>query len=396
MYQKIMYIVLGTMLFSACEILDSNTEPQSQSKKEPIYMDDVAKLFSQLPISSAQMGEVRDAVRSSSGNGYDEEYTMKDLFSMPGKGVGEPRTKAVATYNYPLRDMIRQHIVQTKSVSGLEFTESFLESLMDSDYQIYWPYSEIWDGKTLPIITFDPEDDTDENIGYQLICTSSGYQAQEVTVDEKMAQTHPVWVINRNSDSSYMTAEVIRRDHPEWEEGGSIVIKPSMTCDTKAPKKRSRSLIMRDFTMLRHYDCWFAGASEFFVKIGAIEDFTAVTEAEMKLYSPFVTDMLVVVKRKDLGKAIALNTVMVSDYSEQMTRCAFMITEDDGGTQKSWKCTAFVRVASKSYGIELSLPLNEWDDIVWRGQLDQNYLMAHNNMPGRFGDVQITFAIEEY
>ena len=47
-------------------------------------------------------------------------------------------------------------------------------------------------------------------------------------------------------------------------------------------------------------DSWFAGASEFFVKIGSVEDFTAVTEAELQLYNPLVTDFMIVVKRNQV------------------------------------------------------------------------------------------------
>ena len=100
--------------------------------------------------------------------------------------------------------------------------------------------------------------------------------------------------------------------------------------------------------MNRNYDTWFAGASEFFVKIGYVDDFTATTEAELRLFNPMVTDFMVVVKRKQVGIPQPVNVLMMSDWSSQMTSCAFMITEDDGGTQTEWTCKAKVYVASKS------------------------------------------------
>ena len=87
--------------------------------------------------------------------------------------------------------------------------------------------------------------------------------------------------------------------------------------------------------------------------------------------------------------------MLISDWSEQMTHCAFMITEDDGGTRTEWKCTALVRVASKSYGLEVSLPFNSRDDYVWRGQLSNKWLAQCSGGASHFGDVDLTFEVVE-
>ena len=127
-----------------------------------------------------------------------------------------------------------------------------------------------------------------------------------------------------------------------------------------------------------------------------MEDFTATTEAEMKLYVPAVTDFMIVVKRSQVGKPQPFNAVLVSDWTDQMLNCAFLITEDDGGTRTDWNCTALVRVASKSYGVEMKIPFNSRDDIVWRGQLAAKWLQANSNVVGHLGDVDITFEVVEY
>ena len=45
--------------------------------------------------------------------------------------------------------------------------------------------------------------------------------------------------------------------------------------------------------------------------MGSVENFTASTDAELKLYSPSVTDFIIVVKRKELGEFKQINTVLV-------------------------------------------------------------------------------------
>ena len=137
-------------------------------------------------------------------------------------------------------------------------------------------------------------------------------------------------------------------------------------------------------------------AAEFFVKIGSVEDFTAATEAEMQIYSPSVTDFMIVVKRKYVGQPQPFNAVLVSDWTDQLTHCALMISEDDGGTRTSWKCSAVVKIKSKSYGFEIELPINTRDDIVWRGQLSRRYILANDGAVGHFGDVDLTFELVEY
>lgn len=415
--RKIVFIVCGAaalMLHSGCERVDT-CPGDNEEDALPVSLEDVALLLSEINIGEEQLREVSDAVSSSSENGYDEEYTMRDLFSCPGAGVGDSSIpgklkSGESGYRSPMRDMIREHLLSGASVLSKSmpknreaFTSSvdvFLKALESSDIQIYWPFSEDWDGESLPVITFDPCDGSETNIGYRAVDDGSGVRTvEEVIVDERFASEYPVWVVNRNDDAGFTSLEMLRRQDPEWGTGGgSVIVKQQTLPSARAASSDTpvRTLILKDFTMLRNYDPWFAGASEFFVKIGSVEDFTASTEAELKLYNPAVTDFMIVVKRKYVGKPRPFNAVLVSEWTDQLEKCALMITEDDGGTRTSWKCSAVVKVASKSYGFEINLPFNTRDDIVWRGQLSRRYLEANDCVTGHFGDVDLTFEIREY
>ncbi len=153
-----------------------------------------------------------------------------------------------------------------------------------------------------------------------------------------------------------------------------------------------RTLVLKEFKAHRNYDSWFAGGSEFFVKCGALNGFSAKTEDELKFYSPSVTDMMINVKRKQVGKSIRFNTVVVSEWTSQLEECVFLMIEDDGGKQTSWKASGLVKIKSKSYGFEIELPFRRNDDLVWRGKLSNNYFEKYNGKPNRFGDVSITFS----
>ena len=393
-------------------------EPVEDRDNAALPLDQVAQMLSELPMEPVHFKEVHRAVSSSSGNGYDEEYMMRDLFASPGRGVGEEdsgksgnsveeHSKSLSDI-LPLRDLIIQYAENRAATKASGFDPGlWLESLSSSDIQIYWPYSEDWDGETQPVFTYDPGDGSQVGVGWKVYTDERGARTvRKIEVDEKYAAAYPVWVVNRNSDSGYTSLDVMRREHPEWDNGGGALIiggpvssrSPGVPLPEEGTKAASsvKTLILKDFTMRRHYDTWLAGGSEFFIKAGSVNDFVASTEAELQLYVPAVTDFMVVVKRKQLGQALPFNTVLVSDWTSQLTQVAFMIVEDDGGSLTQWKCSAVVKVASKSYGFDISLPFNTRDDIVWRGQLSRRYIEATDKIAGHFGDVDITFEVVDY
>lgn len=135
------------------------------------------------------------------------------------------------------------------------------------------------------------------------------------------------------------------------------------------------------------------------MKIGYLEDFTAMTEAEMRLYDPMITDFMIVVKRSQVGVPQNFNAVLMTGWhegeDEDDNKCALMITEDDGGTRTEWSTKAKVFVEGKSYGFEISIPLNSRDDVVWRGNVDYEWFDKLNGESASFGDVDLTFEVME-
>lgn len=397
-------VAVTLLSFASCEIIDNDTD-KHVDQYDSISLESVAEILSCLPMHGENLHEVHKAVSSSSVNGYDEEYTMTSLFACPGAGVGEDEvlSRSPETFQTPLRDLIEDYVRSsghTKSVGAISDPDRWLDAVSSSDIQIYWPFSDRWDGETFPVITFDPENNSEINVGYRLAVDNDGSRrVEEVLVDEEMAEEVPVWVVNRNSDAGYTTLEQLRREDPDWGEGGgTIIVNPAhrMQKMKNGDEEPVRSLILRDFTAMRNYDTWFAGASEFFVKTGSLEDFTASTEAELRLYSPSITDFVIVVKRSQVGEPLPFNAMLISEWTSQLQNCAFMIIEDDGGTIDEWSCTALVRVASKSYGVEIKIPFHSRDDIVWRGQLTGRWLESVSSQRGNFGDVSLTFEVVEY
>lgn len=369
------------LLLASCSPF--SPENPGSGESGPLSLESLAKMFAQLPLDDSHLREVYEAVGASSGNGYDEEYTMGCLMSNPGSGVGNaPGTKSAGSYQNPLRNLIRNYYEEHPATKAS--VEEMLEAIAQSDYQLYWPYSEDWDGKTYPIITFDPGFGAESNYGYAISYKEDGTRVVDsVFVNEKVARKRPVWVLNSNSDAAFTPLEL-------FAPGPSV----KQNSHNPSTQSRQRKLTMKSFRMLRNYDSWFGGASEFFIKCGSVEGFNASTEAELKLYSPSVTDFMVVVKRKYVGRELPFEALLVSDFTQQLEKLAFLIIEDDGGTRTSWKCQAMVKIQSKSYGIDLDIPYNDKDDIVWRGQLSARYFEEEDVVAGRFGDVIVSFELD--
>ena len=384
---KVFLAALGAVSVIACEKGgDAEKETITDPVSEIVSLQGVAKMLSALPMTGEHLNEVYGAVESSSGNGYDEEYTLKRLFEAPGTGVGDDTGASRAVSGTCLRDLIADYLgSMTRSSEGVVAdAEACIRAMSESDMQIYWPYSEDWDGKTFPIVTYDPGYGAESNYGFLIgFDENGGRKVDSVLVNEAVAREHPVWVINRNDDSAFTPLEMFIREGTRSGAGSAAFASSS-----------SRTLMIKTFEMKRNYDSWFGGASEFFIKCGTVKGFNAKTEADMKLYSPSVTDMMIVVRRRDVGKKVPFDAVLLSGFTNQLDKLALLITEDDGGTRSTWKCQATVKINSKSYGFDLEIPFNEKDDIVWRGQLPASYFQSEDEVTGRFGDVAITFALE--
>jgi hypothetical protein len=358
-----------TLALSSCETALKDSPAPVPPADELCSMQGVARMLAALPIGEEQLAEVYNAVSSSSANGYDEEYMLCDLLSSPGAGVGDDpdtRSAAKARYFFPIRDMISDYLasyIATKA--GEKDVQEYLDELSASGIQIYWPYSEEWDGKQVPLITFNP--------GYG---AESNYDMDNsVLIDEELASKRPVWVVNTNDDSDFTPMQLfITKSNSESPE--------------------LHNLYMKDFTMRRHYDTWFAGASEFFIKCGALSLIPASNIDDIQSYIPQVTDLMVVVKRRQKGKKVPFNALLLSGFTDELKQIALLIIESDGGTRTSWKCQAKVMIKSRSYGIDVDLPFYSQDDIVWRGPISLDYLRKCGSDTGHFGDVDITFAVD--
>ena len=208
--------VCALVLFSCNKDGKDGNDPLAATTYELLSKSGVARMLASLPIEAEHIAEVWDAVNSSDANGYDEEYMLCDLLSSPGAGVGDsPQSRAAtrAQYSKPLRDLIAGYLSEqavavsregSTKASEAALVEQWLAELSSSGLQIYWPYSSDWDGETMPLVTFDPGYGATDNFAWEIAWEDGAYRAvRQVYVDESVAASRPVWVINSNDDSGF-------------------------------------------------------------------------------------------------------------------------------------------------------------------------------------------------
>ena len=126
----------------SCELVDDDLDrhwtPDSDQDSTAVELSAVAGMLAALPLADVHLQEVHAAVSSSSQNGYDEEYTMRSLFSNPGSGVGDSEvgSKAAQFNENPIRKLIEEHLragylSPTKAGDEID-PDEFLKALTDS------------------------------------------------------------------------------------------------------------------------------------------------------------------------------------------------------------------------------------------------------------------------
>ncbi len=255
-YIKTAFCTAALLTCVGCQVY--TVHPGEPSDTPSFTLREVAKIFSSLPMDIENLQEVHRAVSSSGSGGYDEEYMLRDLIASPGAGVGEApatRAEAAASYSRPLRSLLEEYFQGAGPLSkagGEADVQAYLQALTESGMQIYWPYSEEWNGSDYPIITFNPGYGAETNYGYELDFNEDGaFIVDSVLVDEELARRRPVWVINDNNDSAYTPADFIRHG----------------TKSTVTSAESGDILKFRSIKALRNFDSWFAGGVRVFHKM---------------------------------------------------------------------------------------------------------------------------------
>ncbi|MDR0732633.1 MAG: hypothetical protein LBF08_01035 [Dysgonamonadaceae bacterium] len=333
-------------------------------------MQTVAKLLSGLTTNQEIATEVRAGVERSLTYGLDEELRFTDILQPKRSRLGE---------NNLLAESVKNLLDDHNATNGLRSSGNDLEAfLLNENVQIYWPYSENWDGEETPVITFDPgTENADKVIAYKIIKLPDGTTGVDsLIVDEAYAMKHPVWVINKN-DVDYEDLPDFANE--EYEKNG-VLFHSKLSQEKMDNVLRSSSspsgyeFRLGTVQATKHHDDWVNGGSEF--------EFKCTFPLAPSYSTSGSTTIRKDIARKHInsnGTVFPINMPLNTNWREDQIHNGVKIIESDGGGVNYCEFDLDVSILGKQVEVKGKIPYGSSDDELYENVLERIYITSDNN-----------------
>lgn len=187
---------------------------------------DLARAITALNLDQVICQEVHDAVSKSVECGLDEVYYLKEAIGGGTKICSETR----------FTRFIYDKLSRFNDNNAVKYINEYWTNTSDQDrLQIYWPYSENWDGVTTPIVACQYQ-------GY--VIAENGQIIEGITFVEEYAKTHPVWIINLSPVNYSELPDFGKCNYVK--EGNNTIVYHSLTTSESEDYKSSKYLTEND------------------------------------------------------------------------------------------------------------------------------------------------------
>lgn len=366
------------MLTNACTKDELENLPKQTSNiltksidNEFVKLSDVAYLLATLDLSQEVLNAVKQGVDRSIYYGQDETYRFKDMIHPDSSKINRLSSSI-------LIDKIKEKM---ELITYLNDKKIFLTYLSEEDIQIYWPYSDEWDKKTNPVISYCDENEK-WSYGYKIIKQKDGTNhIDTVIVDENYIKNNTVWIINKNN-TQY-------NDLPDFEEGVFIKNGVFFYSDIAAKwQNRQRdfsptenSVSIGDINCKEDYE-GLAGGPEFRFFWGHI------SFNPMNPLAPYigVNTYSINYTKKQLDKIKdkweRINYCIQPYWDERAPSNYLLVYEQDGGKNKTWEQELTVKGWNgEIYSATVKIPYEKNDDILYAGMLERSEVFSVKNKP---------------
>ncbi|MGM5631142.1 hypothetical protein O2K51_09580 [Apibacter raozihei] len=376
--KKIYFVLLLATIFVACNEdfnqTDSNlgTSNNINLSTDKKMLEEVAVLLSNLNLDLEDYKEIHQSISQSLEYGLDECYYFREILNF------NQNNKIINTTNSSLK----QKLTNSLSLSR----NNILDKLTNSNIQIYWPYSEDWDQKTIPVITFADDNKNIHTAFKSIILPEGTIKTDTLFVDEEYAKRNPVIVINLNTlpyeeIPDFSNNKFINKDNVLFSSKKAINKINTNLYEIEKVGDPIYSIKIGKFMASKQYDDWANGGSEFVIHIGAVDQFKINTVDDLRNVNPNISRVRITRSRKDISKKrwTDVNAVMVSDSQPNDIDLAFMLVEEDQGSGRFWEANLGLELAGKKYRIDAKLPFKSGDDMIYQVKYRRNFIFSTLN-----------------
>lgn len=372
------------LIFSSCTKYELESLPKSELRidtKSLVSQDEllnVVELLTSIEIDKSIMNEVKLGVDNSLKYGLDEELRFIDMLNPKNS-----KLQKSITVSELINKMSEKLNTSRNLLGSYKSSSDFFDMLSKNNVQIYWPYSEDWDGNTLPTITYNPENGNEDwNYGFVYEKDEQGQiHIDTVIVNDDYIKQYPVWVVNRNEIDyedlpNFKSGEYIKNgvifDQPVNDNGKNTVYPPTWKPETDP--NLVYSFYIQNMRVFKQHDGALAGGSEMVVKC-------AYPETVGGMPSP-VTILRKNWTRKEISNSTIkpFTTPLISDWRPEQLQCGLKILEEDNGSDKNWEFKLGVIIGNKNYSVDAKIPFNNNDDEIVETILNRSYINSTANI----------------
>ncbi|GBU08150.1 hypothetical protein AwDysgo_14810 [Bacteroidales bacterium] len=375
---KLWGLAIALMLLACSQdenLIYSDYTITKEHDSEVQKMQSIAYLITALSDQQDIVQEVKAAVDNSMEYGQDEQLRLIDVLNQ-----GESKMLKSAA-NSPLAQGIRRKLQENSTGKMAKSTENnLLEAfMMQGAVQIYWPYSENWDGKTIPVVAFDPRNGNDWSYAYRKGELSNGvyYIDSSCIVNDEYAMKNPVWIININ-ETPYENLPNFAAG--EFEKNGTTYLsaKEAEANALKADFNDTKSTQvnvwrMKTMSLSIHHDGFHNGGSEIIVSTAFPNDSKA----------GFISKFQIDFTRGQINnrRVKHVNKILNSNWKPEQENNALKIVEGDGGGYKHWKADLKIDLGKilGSYNISANIPYGGLDDPISEYIFDRDYIRLYGH-----------------
>lgn len=314
-------------------------------------------------------------VESSRITGLDESVYLEDvLFRVSSK------TKSNDTPEAIVGDYFLSRVKSPNKIS----TKSETDYFTIGDLEIYWPYSDDWDGSTEPVVVFNVEGENnyiegDKTYAYRISGTGANFSIEELIVDESYAMKNPVWVVNR-SNLSITDIDGIR--NRSTCSGNDFVL------NTKSIQDNTYRLNVTEITSGTNHDDWMNGGSEYIIFwFTPVHPFGLISRS---------TEQIKFTRKESKNKTTkTVNLIANPNWSPSQEKNMLKVIEFDPGKNINYTVKLLTSLDALAGSYETTISINNQDDDIIKDVPVERTSIIPNSANPQSGDIY-TYAESNY